>query len=193
MKILRDESGHVLVLRGFEILEGGKADVKEQSPSKPIVMKATQSVSCSVPHYCFICAWCGEPILLPNDRIGAPFGNPDARKIDVRSIATVCHGCKHISAYSMFRLCKGFDTSHKVVHTARQGETVLLNWLHCVESTCPDSVPLFAKLDSDREPKDTRVAEWLWDELTCASGHPVKPIPLDPAVQLPLRSFTGRH
>ena len=124
MKILRDESGYVLVLRGFEILEGGKADVKEQAPSKPIVMKATQSVSCSVPHCCFMCAWCGEPILLPNDRIGSPFGNPDARKLDVRSLGTVCHGCKHISTYSMFRMCKGFDTRHKIVHTPARGETV---------------------------------------------------------------------
>jgi hypothetical protein len=193
MKILRDESGHVLVLRALDILEGGKTAVKEQSLSKPIVMKSTQSVSCAVPHCCFICAWCGEPILLPNDSIGSPFGNPAARKIDVRSIATVCHGCKHISTYSMFRMCRGFDTRHKIVHAPKQGETVLLTWLQCAESTCPDRAPLFAKLDGDDGAEETRVAAWLWNELTCASGHRIKPVPLDPTIQLPVRSFAGRR
>lgn len=192
MKILRDESGHVLVLRGLDILESGRSVAKEQSAFEPIVMRATESVSCSVPHCCFVCAWCGEPILLPNDHIGSPFGNPNARKINVRAIATVCHGCKHISTYSMFRMCRGFDTRHKIVHSPRQGETALLTWLQCAESTCPERLPLFARLNGNDEQCETRVAEWLWDELTCASGHRITPVPLDPTIQLPLRSFADR-
>ena len=138
------------------------------------------------------CEWCGAAILLPNDRIGSPFGNPDARKIDVRSIATVCLHCKHIGNYSMFRACRGFDTRHKIVHAPNSGTTALLNWLRCVESTCPARVPLFVRLDQDAAENPAAAAEWLWEGLTCASGHRIDQIPLDPTMHLPLRTF-GAH
>jgi hypothetical protein len=192
MKILRDESGYVLVLRGLQVLPGGRAAVEEKAPPKPVEAVAAPEVRiCSVPHCCFFCSWCGQAILLPNDRIGSPFGNPDARKIDVRSIATVCHNCKHIGNYSMFRSCRGFDTRHKIMHAPNSGQTVLLHWLQCVEKTCPARVPLFVRIERDAPTGEGEAAEWLWDELTCASGHRIKQVSVDPRYHLPLRTPAG--
>jgi hypothetical protein len=190
MNFLRDESGYALVLgRPRLILVGKATEEAEETQPLPKAAQPVKSATCAVPHCCFVCEWCGVPILLPNDRIGSPFGNPDVRKIDVRSIATVCLNCKHIGNYSMFRGCHGYDTRHKIVHTPSSGTTALLNWLHCVESTCTARVPLFAKLDSDEAENPAVAAQWLWDGLTCASGHRIKQIPLDPTTQLPLRAF----
>lgn len=192
-KLLFDESGYVLVMRRPRIFPGAEIAEKELSPASPVqtVGAVIETPGCSVPHCCFYCAWCGHPVLLPNDRIGSPFGNPDARKIDARSIATVCHDCKHIGNYSMFRSCRGFDTRHKLVHSPNNGDTVLLNWLHCVERTCTARVPFFLKLEVGAPPEEMHPAKWLWDGLTCASGHRIKQIPLDPTTQLPLRSSPG--
>jgi hypothetical protein len=189
MKLLRDESGYVLVLGRPHLALVGKVDeaVKEVQPA-PKALPQIQKTSCATPHCCFYCSWCGEPILLPHDKIGTPFGNPDARKIDVRSIATVCNHCKHIGNYTMFRGPRGFDTRHKIVHVLGSGTTLLLNWLQCSEKTCTARVPLFVRLEQDPAEGDVEVAEWLWDELTCALGHRIKPIPLDPTLHLPVRS-----
>src|SRR5579863_6302775 len=187
MKLLSDESGYVLVMRSPSLLVGGNTVEKESGEVKPAQTNRTAPTPiCSVPHCCFYCAWCGQPILLPNDRIGSPFGHPDARKIDIRSIATICHNCKHIGNYSMFRACRGFDTRHKVMHSPIEGQTVLLHWLQCVERTCPDRVPLFASIGAGTP--ETEAASWLWDELTCASGHKICKIHVDPAFPLPLRT-----
>jgi hypothetical protein len=190
MKLLSDESGYVLVMRRPSLLVSEQAVEKESVVVERVqTARATVVPICSVPHCCFYCAWCGQPILLPNDRIGSPFGNPDARKIDVRSIATVCQNCRHIGSYSMFRACRGFDTRHKVMHAPIKGQTVLLHWLQCVERTCPDRVPLFATLEDDAPTSDA--AGWMWDELTCASGHAIHAIHVDPAYPLPLRTPSG--
>ena len=188
---LRDESGYVLVLRRPRLMVVGGTAVEKKEEVRPVVRAAepVQSATCAVPHCCFICEWCGATIPLPNDRIGSPFGNPDARKIDVRSIATVCFSCKHIGNYSMFRGCRGFDTRHKIVHAQNSGTIALLNWLQCVESTCTARVPFFAKLDRDAAEDPGAAAEWLWEGLTCAWGHRIQQIPLDPTIQLPLRTF----
>ena len=192
MKVLRDESGYVLVLRRPQyVLTGTDLETEDvEVPRKP-VEQATRAI-CSVPHCCFYCQWCGEPILLPNDRIGAPFGNPNARKIEVRSIATVCLNCKHIGNYSMFRGCRGFDTRHKVVHAPNEGKTSLLNWLPCDERTCTAKVPLFVKFDGEAAEKPEEAAGWFWEGMTCALGHRIRRIPLDPTMELPLRTYTSR-
>src|SRR5215831_9876373 len=97
MRLLRDEHGYVLVLGKPQFIAGGETAEKELvSPEPAKEIKPAQTIRCSVPHCCFYCAWCGEPILLQHDRMGSPFGFPDARKIDVRSVATVCFACKHI-------------------------------------------------------------------------------------------------
>jgi hypothetical protein len=188
MGILRDESGYVLVLRRPRLMAVGSIEKREEETSQiNQVVRPKPETNCSVPHCCFYCAWCGQPILLPHDRIGSPFGNPDARKIDVRSVATVCQNCKHIGNYSMFRSCRGFDTRHKIMHTPNTGETALLYWLQCVEKTCPARVPLFVKLERDAPTAPAGPAEWLWDDLTCAAGHRIKPVAVDPRYPLPLR------
>jgi hypothetical protein len=188
MKIWYDESGYVLVLRGLQVLPGGKTEEIDKTSTPPVqAATVARNVSCSIPHCCFYCAWCGQPILLPHDRMGSPFGNPDARKIDVRSIATVCANCKHVGNYSMFRACRGFDTRHKIMHAPNTGETALLHWLQCAEKTCLARVPLFVKLEKDRPMDEGEAAEWLWDELTCAAGHRIKQVPVDPRYPLPVR------
>ncbi len=192
MKLLHDESGYVLVMGRPSLVVSGATVEKESPVIQPAqAQHAVETPVCSVPHCCFYCSWCGEPILLPNDRIGSPFGHPGARKIDVRSIATVCHNCKHIGNYSMFRACRGFDTRHKVMHSPMKGETVLLHWLQCVEQTCPDRVPLFVQLEGDAPTGEAEADAWLWDELTCASGHAIRQIAVDPAYPLPLQKPAG--
>lgn len=188
MRLLRDESGYVLVLRRPHLAVVGKAEEELELQPTPAPVAARPVSTCAIPHCCFYCCWCGEPILLPHDRIGTPFGNPDARKIDARSIATVCMKCKHIGNYTMFRGSRGFDTRHKFMLTRSSGTTLLLNILQCEEKTCSARVPLFVKLEQDPEEDPAQVTKWLWDELTCALGHRIKPIPLDPTLQLPLRN-----
>ena len=124
---LRDESGYVLVLRRPRLMVvGGTAATEEETKKAQLAARPVALAACSVPQYCFYCTWCGEQLLLPADRVGSPFGNPDARKLEAQSIASVCMKCKHISNYSMFRNCCGFDTRHRLVHSQRKGETILL-------------------------------------------------------------------
>lgn len=195
MGLLRDESGYVLVLGRprLWVVGGTAATVGEKQASTPVVQPAARPVApaCSVPHYCFYCTWCGEPIMLPADRIGSPFGNPDARKIEAQTIATVCLHCNHIANYSMFRGCRGYDTRHRTTHSQLNGETVLLNWLRCAEPLCQSRLPIFAATDPEKRIDESDAAAWIWDDLTCSLGHTIKPIPLDPTLQLPLRSYNG--
>jgi hypothetical protein len=189
MGLLRDESGYVLVLPRLMVVGGTAAKVATPNQvAKPEPQR--QIAACSVPHSCFYCSWCGEPMLLPNDRMGSPFGNPDARKIEAQSIATVCLKCKHIANYSMFRNCRGYDTRHRLTHSPRSGDTVLLNWLRCEEPLCVKPVPLFVNTDPEMPLDETDAAGWFWDDLTCSLGHRIRQIPLDPTLQLPLRSYS---
>jgi hypothetical protein len=129
--------------------------------------------------------------MLQHDRMGSPFGFPDARKIDIRSVATLCFACKHLGTYSMFRGCRGFDTRHKIVQVQTSTDPVLLTWLHCVESSCTARVPLFVNGGQERPLEEANASEWLWDDLTCASGHRILPAIVDPTLRLPLRSKSG--
>lgn len=191
MRLLRDESGYVLVLRRPRFILSDDTDGESATLQSAKAVHTEPVIRCSVPHCCFYCSWCGEPILLQHDRMGSPFGFPDARKIDVRSIATVCFQCRHIGSYSMFRGCRGFDTRHKIVQAQICGDPVLLNWLNCVEDTCSARVPFFVRIDRERPLDETEATGWLWDNLTCALGHPIHQIPLDPTLPLPLRSQNG--
>ena len=191
MGLLRDEGGYVLVLGRPRLMVVGGTAVAKEEKQKQVEIAAKPAVvsACSVPHYCFFCSWCGEQVLLPTDRIGSPFGNPDARKIEAQSVASVCMKCKHISNYSMFRNCRGFDTRHRLIHAQRNGDTVLLNWLRCEEPLCVKPVPLFVNANAEELLDEADAANWCWDELTCCLGHPTRQISLDPTLQLPLRSY----
>ena len=194
MGLLRDESGYVLVLGRPRLMVVDQAPpVREERTEKIAIAAKPVAAACSVPHYCFYCSWCGEQVMLPVDRLGSPFGNPDSRRIEAQSIASVCLKCRHIANYSMFRNCRGFDTRHRQLHSQRNGETVLLNWLKCVEPLCVKPIPLFVNTDPERPLDGMDAAGWYWDELTCSLGHPIPQISLDPTLQLPLRGFAGRR
>jgi hypothetical protein len=126
-----------------------------------------------IPHCCFYCAWCASPILLPHESLGMPFGGPLVRKIEARSIGTVCLACGHVGTYSLFRGGQGYNTRHKFVPSHSAGMTVLLDHLHCMEPTCVFSLPFFVTFDekfSEDNVKDFAV-RWNWDDLTCSVGH----------------------
>lgn len=186
MGLLRDENGYVLVLRkpGF-IPSDETAEAKSVIPQPARITPAEPAIRCSVPHCCFYCSWCGRELLLQHDRMGSPFGFPDARKIDIRSIAIPCPTCNHVGGYSMFRGCRGFDTRHKIVQAQMSADPVLLTWLHCAEKTCTARVPLFVNATPERPLEGMNAGDWLWDDLTCASGHRIRPASVDPTSRLP--------
>ena len=105
-------------------------------------------------HCCFFCQWCSSPILLAHDQMGLPFAHPSLRRIEVRSVASVCRSCNHVASYSLFRGCSGFDTRHKLMLAPTAGKTILLEWLQCDASSCPFRVPLFVNFDDDLSAED---------------------------------------
>jgi hypothetical protein len=102
-----------------------------------------------------------------------PFGAPYLRRIEVRSIATACSSCGHVSNFSLFRGSPGFDTRHGLVPAEPLGDVVLLDWLKCQEETCSYPLPLFAQPQAplSAEAVPDMASHWIWDELTCAMGH----------------------
>jgi hypothetical protein len=105
--------------------------------------------------------------------MGQPFGHPTVRKIEVRTIATVCQSCRLIASYSLFRGCSGFDTRHRLLPSTVSGSTVLFDWLKCDAEGCPFRVPFFVNFDRDLslEEKARVVTNWIWQDLVCMSGH----------------------
>lgn len=175
MKFLRDESGHILVLRSpFSLL--GKTATVEQTSVTPAVQSAVATPSAAetaTSHCRFICQWCAAPFLLPHDPMGLPFAGPSVRRIEVRTIAAVCTSCHHIANYSLFRGSPGFNTRHKLMPAPTTGTTILLEWLQCDASGCPYKVPLFVSFASDLSDKEklSLVAKWVWHDLKCTAGH----------------------
>lgn len=169
MRFLREDRGELLVMPS-----------REQTPPSvapgavaPAAAPHTTPHRAATPHCRFFCRWCGSVILLPHERMGLPFGGPYLRRIEVRSVATACEACGHVSNFSLFRGSPGFDTRHGLVPVEPRGELVLLDWLKCAEESCSYPLPLFA------QPKAPLIAEdvpelasrWNWDELVCAMGH----------------------
>ena len=175
MKFLRDNSGHVLILRSpFSMWS--RTATAEKTPVTPAprpAVVATPAGSAVTSHCCFMCQSCASPILLPHDQMGLPFANPSVRRIEVRTVAAVCGSCRHIANYSLFRGCPGFDTRHKLMPAPTAGTTLLVEWLQCDASGCPYKVPLFANFDSDLFHQDgvTLTANWVWQNLKCIAGH----------------------
>lgn len=134
------------------------------------------AIETEIPHCCFHCAQCGTPILLPHDGLGLPFGGPLVRRIEARSIGTVCPMCDKAGTYSLFHGCPGYNTRHRFVAARPRGNTVLLDWLHCEEQSCASPLPFFATFaDQETEAElSTRAAGWNWEELLCTAGHTVK-------------------
>jgi hypothetical protein len=138
--------------------------------------RASSPIEAESPHCCFYCAWCASPILLPHESLGLPFGGPHIRKIEARSIGTVCLACGHVGTYSLFRGAQGYDTRHKFVPSHCVGNTVLLDRLHCIEPTCVFPLPFFVTFDEkfcESNVKEFAV-RWIWGDLTCPAGHAIQ-------------------
>jgi hypothetical protein len=176
MKLLRDEGGYAAALRN-PFAHWSKTTTTEQSaePAAPSVTER-KAVAAVTLHCCFFCQCCNSPILLPHDQIGLPFAQPSLRRIEVRTIASVCKSCNQVGTYSLFRGCPGFDTRHKITPAPAAGKTILVEWLECDAAGCPFQVPLFVNFDSDLSPEDAAkfVASWVWNDLVCISGHRIR-------------------
>jgi len=180
MKLLRDESGHILVLRNPFSLPGKTAIVEQTSvapaPEPAIAAPSAAETATLASHCRFICQRCAAPFLLPHDLMGLPFAGPSVRRIEVRTIAAVCTSCHHIANYSLFRGSPGFNTRHKLMPAPTVGTTILLEWLRCEAAGCPYKVPLFVNFDSDLSDKEklSLVAKWVWHDLKCTAGHRIR-------------------
>jgi hypothetical protein len=186
MKILRDASGHVLI---FAPPFGLRAKPISPVHTSPAIQKAevacppvtanppVAAVRAEAQHCRFYCRWCESTIMLPHDKLGNPFANPYLRKIEVRAIATVCASCNHVAGFSLFRGCYGYDTRYGLVSAQLAGNTVLVDWLRCNEKTCIFPLPLFVTSNEELtgEMAKELARDWLWDGLTCTSGHPIVP------------------
>jgi hypothetical protein len=137
--------------------------------------RSVAAIETEIPHCCFYCSWCGSPILLPHDSLGLPFGGPLIRRIEARSIGTVCGNCSHVGGYSLFHGCHGYNTRHRFVQARPTGKTVLLDWLRCDERTCVFPLPFFTTLEDDAAEGKIKefAAQWIWDDLKCTSDHDV--------------------
>ena len=188
MRFFRDESGQVLVFPG---LLGARERTSAADRALERIAEAARapqqvSVQQAVPqvrtaHCSFVCRWCQQSILLPHKNMGMVFGQPAVRQIQARSIATVCQACGHVADYTLFRACHGFDTQHKLVDAMTSGNTVLVDWLHCTEATCTARVPFYMPLERRLEEGEGRAleAKWMWEDVSCASGHPIEPLTLE--------------
>ena len=71
------------------------------------------------------------------------------------------------------------DMTREITWSPRvpHGKTILLDWLRCTEDTCSFPLPLFVTLSDDLTTENVKeVARgWLWDDLTCTSGHHILP------------------
>lgn len=130
-----------------------------------------------IPHCCFYCSWCEAQILLPHDGLGFAFGGPPIRKIEARSIGTICGSCAHVGTYSLFRGCQGYNTRHRFLPVRPQGRTVLLDWLPCEAESCVFKLPFFVTYDDDLTEENLKewAPKWLWSDLTCSVGHVIQP------------------
>jgi len=147
------------------------------SAAPPLTAPDVEPIEIEIPHCCFYCSWCESPILLPHDSLGFAFGGPQIRKIEARSIGTICASCGHVGTYSLFRGCQGHSTRHKFVPSLLTGRTVLLDWLPCEEETCVFKLPFFVTFDEDLTEQNLKewAPKWLWNDLTCSVGHTVQP------------------
>jgi hypothetical protein len=156
-------------------LNSAKQASSEQDTNAELASGDWIPIETEIPHCCFLCRWCAAPILLPHDAMGLPFGGPLVRRIEARSVGTVCGKCGHLGVYSFFRGSQGFNTRHKFVPARPAGKTLLLAWLYCEEPTCAFPLPFFVTLadSSSEESIKELAAAWNAEELVCTAGHQI--------------------
>jgi hypothetical protein len=162
LRLVAEPSSNNDARGGFEMEQPRRLEV--------VAMRATQ-------HCCFYCQWCAAIISLPHDQLSMMFAGPAIRRINARSLATVCRSCHHVATYSLFRGANGFDTRHKLAAIHPAGTTVLAGWLQCEEPTCAYPLPLFVASETELtgEMVKNLARNWEWKGLTCASAHPIHP------------------
>ncbi|MGO9436873.1 MAG: hypothetical protein ACLPH3_22750 [Terracidiphilus sp.] len=166
----------------FSSPDRSRANVKSPAPPFSSIVEpelphhSLLPIETEIPHCCFYCSWCASPILLPHENLGMPFGGPLVRKIEARSIGTVCISCGHTGTYSLFRGSQGYDTRYKFVPARHTGMTMLLDWLPCLESTCVFPLPFFVTFDESFYEANVKelAARWSWENLTCSVGHEIQ-------------------
>jgi hypothetical protein len=180
MKMLRDETGDLLLLP-WPWIARVKPAASQRSATlidgpEPVCVPVAAAPA-ETQHCRFYCKWCESPITLSHHSMGSPFGIPYTRKIESRAIGTVCGSCNHLGGFSLFHGCYGHDTRNSLISAVPHGKTILLDWLRCAENTCSFPLPLFVVLNEEFTADNVKeVARgWLWDELTCASGHRILP------------------
>ena len=153
-----------------------KPSLVRTEPSEPAQLHPYEpAIDIEVPHCCFFCSYCSARILLPHDSLGFAFGGPMIRKIEARSVGTVCASCGHVGTFSLFRGCHGYDTRHRFVPSFLQGRTVLVDWLACQAESCVFKLPFFVTYDDALTAENLKewAPKWLWEELACSVGHPI--------------------
>jgi hypothetical protein len=173
MNILRSVTEQLHIFTSPDHAQANVGQSSSPVPEPEAAHRAFSRIEAEIPHCCFFCAWCASPILLPHESLGMPFGGPLIRKIDARSIGTVCLACGHVGTYSLFRGGQGYNTRHKFVSSHSAGTTVLLDQLDCMEPTCVFPLPFFVTFDekfSEAHVKEFAV-RWIWDDLACPVGH----------------------
>jgi hypothetical protein len=172
------------ILRAFGEQIGIFTSPKDSADKKPALVRMEPAeldqdeplIQVEVPHCCFYCGWCSGQILLPHDSLGFAFGGPMIRKIEARSVGTVCPSCGHTGTFSLFRGCHGYDTRHRFVPSPPRGKTVLLDWLPCQADSCVFKLPFFVTYDDALTEANLKewAPKWTWDQLACSVGHTIQ-------------------
>lgn len=200
LRAISDRFPHV-VSSGPGSMQDASAGRRQHAPdAKPAASHPWPAIETKIPHCCFYCRWCGATILLPHEGLGLPFGGPLIRRIEARSLGTVCGNCGHVGVYSLFRGSQGFNTRYKFVPWRPEGKTVLVAWLHCGEPTCTFPLPFFVTLEDDAPEERVKelAAGWNWEELTCTAGHEIVPPhelveTMRPSATIDLRRVEAEH
>ncbi|MGB9079486.1 MAG: hypothetical protein WCC26_21820 [Terracidiphilus sp.] len=200
LRAISDRFSHV-VSADPDSMQEESADRRRHAPDgNPTASHAWPAIETEIPHCCFYCHWCGATILLPHEGLGLPFGGPLIRRIEARSIGTVCRDCGHVGVYSLFRGSQGFNTRSRFVPSRPEGKTVLVGWLHCEEPTCTFPLPFFVTLEDGAPEQRVKelAAAWNWEELMCTAGHEIVPPhglveTVRPSARIDLRRVETEH
>jgi hypothetical protein len=99
---------------------------------------------------------------------------------NVLSIAILCHRCSQIRTYSLLANSSDRFGEDRLVERDQAEDLVPPQWLQCAEVTCKSRTPLTVTLTPASDRAEGYIGRELnsltmeWDNLFCASGHPVR-------------------